>query len=132
MPATAAPNTKLEYPANPNKSFVSETKFYKQLDKKIYQEYPNATYSIRRKLTYKEVPDALEMFEKKIGQFYGQEKQKLSEHISPERQVYFFGSFYQTSKEEFQKFIVIDAETKARLYGGYSYHKFDNPYEGKN
>ena len=34
--------SKVNYPSNRNKSFVSEDIFYKQLDKKIYKEYNNA------------------------------------------------------------------------------------------
>ncbi len=45
----AESNQKLNYPINRNKSFVSEDVFYKQLDKKIYKEYKNAAYSVRKK-----------------------------------------------------------------------------------
>lgn len=45
----AESNQKLNYPSNRNKSFVSEDVFYKQLDKKIYKEYKNAAYSVRKK-----------------------------------------------------------------------------------
>lgn len=53
----AESNQKLNYPSNRNKSFVSEDVFYKQLDKKIYKEYKNAAYSVRKKILFKEVPD---------------------------------------------------------------------------
>lgn len=36
---------------------MSEDIFYKQLDKKIYKEYNNAAYSVRKKILFKEVPD---------------------------------------------------------------------------
>ncbi len=39
----AESNQKVNYPSNRNKSFVSEDIFYKQLDKKIYKEYNNAS-----------------------------------------------------------------------------------------
>lgn len=52
----AESNQKLDYPSNRNKSFVSERVFYEQLDKKIYKEYNNATYSVRKKVLFKEVP----------------------------------------------------------------------------
>ena len=42
--------SKVNYPSNRNKSFVSEDIFYKQLDKKIYKEYNNAAYSVRKNL----------------------------------------------------------------------------------
>ncbi|KZD41409.1 hypothetical protein B4083_1594 [Bacillus cereus] len=45
----AESNTKLNYPSNRNKPFVSEDVFYEQLDKKIYKEYNNAAYSVRKK-----------------------------------------------------------------------------------
>lgn len=53
----AESNHKVNYPSNRNKSFVSEDIFYKQLDKKIYKEYNNAAYSVRKKILFKEVPD---------------------------------------------------------------------------
>ena len=45
----AQSNQKVDYPSNRNKSFVSGDVFYKQLDKKIYKEYNNAAYSVRKK-----------------------------------------------------------------------------------
>ncbi len=53
----AQSNQKLDYPSNRNKSFVSGDVFYEQLDKKIYKEYKNAAYSVRKKILFKEVPD---------------------------------------------------------------------------
>lgn len=53
----AQSNQKVDYPSNRNKSFVSEDVFYEQLDKKIYKEYNNAAYSVRKKISFKEVPD---------------------------------------------------------------------------
>lgn len=61
----AESNQKLNYPSNRNKSFVSEDVFYKQLDKKIYKEYKNAAYSVRKKILFKEVPDEEFSFLKK-------------------------------------------------------------------
>ena len=46
----AQSNQKVDYPSNRNKSFVSEDVFYEQLDKKIYKEYNNAAYSVRKNL----------------------------------------------------------------------------------
>jgi len=119
----------LEYPANQDKHFVSENEFYQQLDKKVYKEYEDAAYSVRKKLSYKEVPNAELTFLKKTGEYFGQEKQELADQISPDRQVYFLASFYQNSKEEFHKFIVIDAETKVNLYCGNRYHQYENQYK---
>ncbi|EEK98056.1 hypothetical protein bcere0013_47770 [Bacillus cereus BDRD-ST26] len=53
----AQSNQKLDYPSNRNKPFVSEDVFYEQLDKKMYKEYNNAAYSVRKKILFKEVPD---------------------------------------------------------------------------
>ena len=53
----AQSNRKLDYPSNRNKPFVSEDVFYEQLDKKMYKEYNNAAYSVRKKILFKEVPD---------------------------------------------------------------------------
>ncbi len=52
----AESNQKVNYPSNRNKSFVSEDIFYKQLDKKIYKEYNNAAYSVRKKSYLKKCP----------------------------------------------------------------------------
>jgi len=120
---------KFDYPSNKEKTFVNEDQFYKQLKKDEYKEYDNASYSIRRKITYKEVPDAVMTFEKKTGRYMCQPKQELSLTIHPERQVYFFASFVQTKNEEYWKHTIIDAETKQQLEGGNSYHLYDNPYK---
>lgn len=61
----AQSNQKLEYPSNQNKSFVNENLFYEQLDKKVYKEYKNAAYSVRKKILWKEVQDAEFTFRKK-------------------------------------------------------------------
>jgi hypothetical protein len=113
-----------DYPSNKDKSFVSEDEFYQQLKKGVYREYDDATYSIKRKITYKEIPDAVMTFEKKTGSYMCQPKQELSPAIHPERQVYFFASFVQTKDEEFWRHTVIDAETKRQLEGGDSYHHY--------
>ncbi|MGE8207338.1 hypothetical protein ACQKP0_22890 [Heyndrickxia sp. NPDC080065] len=118
----------LEYPANQGKSFTSEDKFYKQL-KKEYREFEDATYSIRRKISYKETPDALMTFEEKTGRYFGQPKQKLAPNIHPERQVYFLASFIQSRDKEYLKFEIIDAETKQSLARGNSSHSYINPYK---
>lgn len=52
----AQSNQKVDYPSNRNKSFVSEDVFYEQLDKKIYKEYNNAAYSVRKKSHLKKCP----------------------------------------------------------------------------
>ena len=48
--------SKVDYPSNRNKSFVGEDVFYERLDKKMYREYNNAAYSVRKKVLFKEVP----------------------------------------------------------------------------
>lgn len=63
--AYAQSNQKLEYSSNQSKSFVSGDVFYEQLDKKIYKEYNNAAYSVRKKILFKEVQDAEFSFRKK-------------------------------------------------------------------
>ncbi|MGE7954887.1 hypothetical protein [Lysinibacillus xylanilyticus] len=120
---------KFDYPSNKEKTFINEDEFYQQLKKDEYKEYDNASYSIRRKISYKEVPDAVMTFEKKTGRYMCQPKQDLSLTIHPERQVYFFASFVQTQNEEYWKHTIIDAETKQQLEGGNSYHLYDNPYK---
>ncbi len=49
-------NQKLDYPSNRNKPFVSEDVFYEQLDKKMYKEYNNAAYSVRKRFYLKKYP----------------------------------------------------------------------------
>lgn len=120
---------KFDYPSNKEKTFINEDEFYQQLKKDEYKEYDNATYSIRRKIAYKEVPDAVMTFEKKTGRYMCQPKQQLSPAIHPERQVYFYASFVQTHNEEYWKHAIIDAESKRQLEGGDSYHHYDNPYK---
>ncbi|MEQ2528444.1 hypothetical protein WMO40_17300 [Bacillaceae bacterium CLA-AA-H227] len=117
-----------EYPANLEKSFVNANMFYQQMEKNEYREYKDATYSVRRKMSYKEIPDAIMTFEKKTGRYFGQSKQELAPSIHPERQVYFFASFVQTKDKEYWKHTIIDAETKRPLEGGNSYHSYENPY----
>jgi hypothetical protein len=119
----------LDYPSNKNKTYINENEFYKELKKDQYKEFKDASYSVRRKFSYKEVPDAVMTFEKKTGRHMCQPKDELSPAIHPERQVYFFASFVQTKDEEFWKYTVIDAETKRQLEGGKSFHKYDNPYK---
>ena len=113
-----------DYPSNKNNTYINENEFYKKLKKDQYKEFKDATYSVRRKLSYKEIPDAVMTFEKKTGRFMCQPKQKLSPAIHPERKVYFFASFVQTKDEEFWKHTIIDAETKRQLEGGDSYHHY--------
>ncbi|MEK5063672.1 hypothetical protein [Cytobacillus sp. FSL R5-0596] len=117
-----------DYPSNKSKTYINEDEFYKEI-KKDYKEFKDATYSVRRKLSYKEVPGAIMTFEKKTGGYMCQPKQQLSPAIHPERQVYFFASFVQTKDEEYWKYTAIDAETKRELEGGNSYHKYQNPYK---
>ena len=52
----AQSNQKLDYPSNRNKPFVSEDVFYEQLDKKMYKEYNNAAYSVRKRFYLKKYP----------------------------------------------------------------------------
>jgi hypothetical protein len=127
--STTSAETAIEYPGNENKHFVSENHFYEHLDKKIYKEYERATYSVRKKMSYKDVGAAELTFLKKTGEYFGQKPQPLANQIDPDRQVYFLASFYQNEKEEFHKFIVLDAETKFKLYGGDRYHHYVNSYK---
>ncbi|MCC0760208.1 MULTISPECIES: hypothetical protein [Bacillus] len=125
----AQSNRKLDYPSNRNKPFVSEDVFYKQLDKKIYKEYNNAAYSVRKKILFKEVSDEEFSFLQKTAAGCRSEVVLQESFIHPDRQVYFFASFSRNEVEEFHKYIVIDAETKKELQSGKSYHHYDNPYK---
>ncbi|ADY24160.1 hypothetical protein P4U05_26895 [Bacillus paranthracis] len=125
----AQSNQKLDYPSNRNKSFVSGDVFYEQLDKKIYKEYKNAAYSVRKKILFKEVPDEEFSFLQKTAAGCRGEVVLQDSFIHPDRQVYFFASFSQNEVEELQKYIVIDAETKKELQSGKSYHRYDNLYK---
>ncbi|HDR4421169.1 TPA: hypothetical protein QCP59_001958 [Bacillus cereus] len=125
----AESNTKLNYPGNRNKSFVSEDVFYEQLDKKIYKEYNNAAYSVRKKILFKEVPDEEFSFRQKTAVGCRSSVVLQDFFIHPDRQVYFFASFSQNEVGEFHKYIVIDAETKKELREGKSYHHCDKPYK---
>ena len=116
----AQSNQKLDYPSNRNKSFVSGDVFYEQLDKKIYKEYKNAAYSVRKKILFKEVPDEEFSFLQKTAAGCRGEVVLQDSFIHPDRQVYFFASFSQNEVEELQKYIVIDAETKKELQSGKS------------
>ncbi|EJQ43954.1 Uncharacterized protein BWINRASL_04823 [Bacillus mycoides] len=127
--AYAQSNQKLEYPSNQNKSFVSGDVFYEQLDKKIYKEYNNAAYSVRKKILFKEVQDAEFAFRKKTDVGCRSRVVIQDVFVHPNRQVYFFASFSQDAVDEFHKYIVIDAETKRELRGGKSYHHYENPYK---
>lgn len=125
----AQSNQKLDYPSNRNKPFVSEDVFYEQLDKKIYKEYNNAAYSVRKKISFKEVADEESSFRQKIAVGCRSKVVLQDAFVHPDRQVYFFASFSQNEVEEFHKYIVIDAETKRELRAGKSYHHYDNPYK---
>ncbi|WP_002145061.1 hypothetical protein [Bacillus cereus] len=125
----AQSNQELEYPSNQNKSFVNEDLFYEQLDKKVYKEYKNATYSVRKKILFKEVQDAEFTFRQKTAVGCRSRVVLQDSFIHPDRQVYFFASFSQNEVEELHKYIVIDAETKRELRGGESYHHCDNPHK---
>ncbi|MDA2166635.1 MULTISPECIES: hypothetical protein [Bacillus] len=125
----AQSNQKIDYPSNRNKSFVSEDVFYEQLDKKMYKEYNNAAYSVRKKISFKEVPDEESYFRQKTAVGCRGEVVLQDAFVHPDRQVYFFASFSQNEVEELHKYIVIDAETKKELQSGKSYHHYDNPYK---
>ncbi|AAP11842.1 MULTISPECIES: hypothetical protein [Bacillus] len=120
----AESNQKLNYPSNRNKSFVSEDVFYKQLDKKIYKEYKNAAYSVRKKILFKEVPDEEFSFLQKTAVGCRGRVVLQDFFVHSDRQVYFFTSFIQNEVGEFHKYIVIDAETKRELQEGKSYHPY--------
>ncbi|WP_157830031.1 hypothetical protein [Bacillus sp. SN10] len=125
----AQSNQKVDYPSNRNKSFVSEDVFYEQLDKKMYKEYNNAAYSVRKKILFKKVPDEEFSFLQKTAAGCRSEVMLQESFIHPDRQVYFFASFTQNEVEELHKYIVIDAETKRELRAGKSYHHCGNPYK---
>lgn len=125
----AQSNQKLDYPSNRNKPFVSEDVFYEQLDKKVYKEYKNAAYSVRKKILFKEVPDEEFSFRQKTAVGCRSSVVFQDFFLHPDRQVYFFASFSQDEVDEFHKYIVIDAETKRELQGGKSYHHYENPYK---
>ncbi|HHT7235845.1 MULTISPECIES: hypothetical protein [Bacillus] len=125
----AQSNQNLEYPSNQNKSFVNEDLFYEQLDKKVYKEYKNAAYNVRKKILWKEVQDAEFNFRQKTAVGCRSRVVIQDSFVHPDRQVYFFGSFSQDEVDEFHKYIVIDAETKRELRGGKSYHHYDNLYK---
>ena len=103
--------------------------FYKHLDKKIYTEYNNASYSVRKKILFKEVADEEFSFLQKTTMGCRSSVMLQDFFVHPDRQVYFFASFSQNEVEEFHKYIVIDAETKKELQSGKSYHHYDNPYK---
>ena len=124
----AQSNQKLDYPSNRNKSFVSEDVFYEQLDKKMYKEYNNAAYSVRKRFYLKKYPTKNIPFTKTAAGCRGEVVLQDS-FIHPDRQVYFFASFSQNEVEELHKYIVIDAETKKELQSGKSYHRYDNLYK---
>ncbi|MGF9851296.1 hypothetical protein ABHN09_06895 [Bacillus paramobilis] len=122
----AESNQKVEYPSNRNKPFVSEDVFYEQLDKKMYKEYNNAAYSVRKKILFKEVPDEEFSFLQKTAAGCRGSVVLQDFFVHPDRQVYFFASFSQNEAEEVHKYIVIDAETKRELQEGKSYHHCEN------
>ncbi|MGH1285601.1 hypothetical protein [Bacillus toyonensis] len=123
----AQSNQKLEYLSNLTKTFVNENVFYEQLDKKIYKEYKHAAYSVRKKISFKEVADEEFIFRQKTAVGCRSRVVLQDSFIHPDRQVYFFASFSQNEVEELHKYVVIDAETKRELRGGKSYHRCDNP-----
>ena len=121
--------TTLEYPDNQSKSFSQVDEFYNQLDKTIYEEYKNATFNMREKIAFKEVADIDYIFNIKTNRGNSRLKNLHTPLIHPNRQVYYFGSFYQNNNEEWHKYAVIDAETSNFLLGGSHYHKYDNPFK---
>ena len=84
----AQSNQKLDYPSNRNKSFVSEDVFYEQLDKKMYKEYNNAAYSVRKRFYLKKYPTKNIPFTKTAAGCRGEVVLQDS-FIHPDRQVYF-------------------------------------------
>ena len=127
--ASEASSPKLEYPDNQSKPFTEVDEFYNELDKSIYEEYKNAAFSMRKKISFNEVPDAELTFKLKTKLSEEKMNPTNSRHIHPNRQVYFMASFHQNEKEEWHKYVVIDAETQKVLQGGNHYHLYDNPYK---
>ena len=79
-----------------------------------------------KKSFLKDVPDAEYTFKQKTNRF-SEKMNHLPTNIHPNRQVYFMASFHQNEKEEFHKYVVIDAETEVILFSGNSYHQYENP-----
>lgn len=105
-------NTTYQYPDNHFQSFLVEDEFYMHLDKSVYENYHNATFTMHKKILFKDVTETQKNFNLETN--FTHEIMDLSHHtmIHPNRQVYFLASFQQTEQEEFHKFIVIDAQTK--------------------
>lgn len=120
---------KLEYPENQSEYFIEEDEFYNELDKNIYEEYKNAAYSMREKISFNDVPETELTFKLKTKLGGVKMNPTTSLDIHPNRQVYFMASFHQNEKEEWHKFVVIDAKTKKVLLGGNHYHIYYNPYK---
>lgn len=101
----AQSNQKLDYPSNRNKPFVSEDVFYEQLDKKVYKEYKNAAYSVRKKILFKEVPDEEFSFRQKTAGGCRSSVVFQDFFIHPDRQVYpaLTGSKTPTAKFSFKE-----------------------------
>lgn len=121
-------NSPLSYTDNHNKTFMEEDEFYNTLDKEIYKEYENAAYSLRQKISFKDVPKSHSIFNVKTNLHHPKLDLQHQTDIHPNRQVYFMASFYQNVKEEYHKYAVIDAETKKVLLGGNHYHLYVNSY----
>ncbi|MFK4464496.1 hypothetical protein ABH960_000073 [Bacillus sp. RC252] len=101
----AQSNQKLDYPSNRNKSFVNENLFYEQLDKKVYKEYKNASYSVRKKILWKEVQDAEFTFRQKTAVGCRSRVVIQDSFVHPDRQVYpaLTGSKTPTAKFSFKE-----------------------------
>ncbi|MFN7252495.1 MAG: hypothetical protein ACK4M9_17200 [Anaerobacillus sp.] len=128
-PVNSTMGNNFEFTNNQDKAFISEDGFYKELNKDIYEEFKNASYSIRKKISYIEVPEAENFFKMKTKLNCEEKITLQTTNIHPDRQVYFFASFMQDEKEEHHKYTVIDAETNRVLLSGKSYHQYDNLYE---
>jgi len=117
-------DTTLQYPSNHFQSFLVEDEFYKQLDKSIYEEYKDATFNLRQKILFKDVPDTLQIFHMQTNDT--SEKLDLSNYIRihPNRQVYLLASYRQNGQDELHKYIVIDAGTNNILLGSSKYSPF--------
>jgi len=99
-----------KYPDNTDKQFEDATTFYRSLDKKQYNEYPNAKLNIRKLVKFRDVNAVLaKATHSKVG----------GTGIHPNRQVYVYASVSSQDTTK-TKDAVFDAETGRKLLGGES------------
>ncbi|PLR79075.1 hypothetical protein CU633_02515 [Bacillus sp. V3-13] len=114
----------LKYPENEHKVFLSAEEYYKKEKLHDYHEFKKATFSLRKKLLYKNLEKVLknessDKIDYKI--FHNLFAHKHSQ-VSPNRQVYLYCSVIETKDDLQYKFIMIDAETSELLVEGDGTH----------